>query len=391
MTIRTALLTSLALVLAACSGSDGEPSDTVDGLTDEQAAALEQYLQAIPSEERVTAATPIDEDADGLPTTGSAEFARDSIAAATAINSPAIAMVRLLKQITALAPTVYNSDTREFVWGPGDNDDGVGQILLYIRQNEEGADFKYEYAFVRLVDRDMATAAPVIWGGANPDLTESGKDAGVTLWDFDASNAFDTAHDPEFSLAQKTQGRFVMMYGSDPNTEADARFNVAVFRDFIPDDATADPPQPFDAEYFYGRVIDPDGQQFDFLDWQLTGDLCDTDPDSCFDNNVVADQEEQFRLMTIFVDKGIGRAEVNVSGGDLASDVAAVECWDANLDRTFVSISADGAVLASEGQCEGVLGSTLSELGMPTIDDIDAELMAALTCVADQGVDGDCE
>ncbi len=391
MKTRTALIATLTFVLAACGGSDGEPSDTVDGLTDEQAATLEQYLQAIPSEERVTAATPIDANADGLPTTGSAEFAKDSIAAATAINSPAVAMVQLLKQITAFPPSVFNSDTREFVWGPGDNEDGVGQILLYIRENEAGADFKYEYAFVRLVDRDMATASPVIWGGANPDPAETGKDAGVTLWDFDASNAFDALHDPDFALVQKTQGRFVMMYGADPEAEADTRFNVAVFRNFIPEDATGDPPQPFDAEYFYGRVVDANGQRFDFLDWQLTGDLCDTDPDSCFDNNVVADQDEAFRLMTVFVDKGIGRAEVNVSGGDLASDVAAVECWDANLDRTFVSISADGVVLASEGQCEGVLGSTLGELGVPSVDDIDPELLAALTCVADQGLDGDCE
>ena len=384
------LAASLPFALVACSGGSGDPRSGADP-SDEELVKLEQHLRAIPSEERVSAVTPIDADADGRPRAGSAEFAQDSIDAAIAINGPAIAMVRLLKLITKLPPTVYNSETNEFVWGPGDNDNGVGQVLLYIRENGPEEDFKYHYAFVRLIDRDMATASPVIWGGANPDPEDKDKGVGVTLWDFDASNAFDQLHDSGFTLDHKTQGRFVMLYGDDPKVEGYARYNVAVFRDFIPDDAKGDDPQPFDSEYFYGRVQEPGEPQFDFLDWQLAGDLCDSDPDSCFDNNVVADQEEDFRLRTVFIDKGIGRAEVEVAGGDLTSDVSAVECWDQNLDRTYLSIAADQSVIASRGQCTGALQSTLTELGVPTINDIDADLMAALTCVADNGIEGDCE
>jgi hypothetical protein len=384
------LAASLPFALVACSGGTKDPGSGAD-LSDEELAKLEQHLRAIPSEERVSAVTPIDADADGRPTAGSAEFAQDSMDAAIAINGPAIAMVRLLKLITKLPPTVYNSETNEFVWGPGDNDDGIGQVLLYIRENGPEEDFKYQYAFVRLVDRDMATATPVIWGGANPDPEDKDKGVGVTLWDFDASNAFDQLYDPAFTLDHKTQGRFVMLYGDDPKAKGRARYNVAVFRNFIPDDAKGDDPQPFDSEYFYGRVQEPDKPQFDFLDWKLTGDLCDSDPDSCFDNNVVADQDEDFRLRTVLIDKGIGRAEVEVSGGDLTVDVSAVECWDQNLDRTYLSFSVDQAVIASDGQCAATLDSTLTELGVPSISDIDANLMAALTCVADNGIDGQCE
>jgi hypothetical protein len=384
------LAASLPFALVACSGGSGDTGSGAD-LSGEQLAQLEQHLRAIPSEERVSAVTPIDADAEGLPTAGTAEFAQDSIDAAIAINGPAIAMVRLLKLVTAMPPTLYNSDTNEFVWGPGDNDDGVGQILLYIRKNGPEEDFEYSYAFVRLMDRDEATASPVIWGGATPDPTDEDKGVGVTLWDFDASNAFDQLYDPSFTLDHKTQGRFVMLYGDDPKAKGSARYNVAVFRDFIPDDAKGEDPQPFDSEYFYGRSKETDGQQFDVLDWKLAGDLCDSDPDSCFDNNVVADQDEDFRLRTLFIDKGIGRAEVEVSGGDLTSDVSAVECWDQDLDRTFLSFSADQSVIASQGQCTGALKSTLTELGVPSIDDIDADLMAALTCVADNGIAGDCE
>ncbi|MBN1609844.1 MAG: hypothetical protein JW940_24640 [Polyangiaceae bacterium] len=381
----------LPLALVACSG-DGADTGSGADLSEEELVKLEQHLRAIPSEERVSAVTPIDADADGRPRAGSAEFAQDSIDAAIAINGPAIAMVRLLKLITKLPPTVYDSDTREFVWGPGDNDNGVGQVLLYIRENGPEEDFKYHYAFVRLVDRDRATALPVIWGGANPDPEDKDKNVGVTLWDFDANNAFDQLHDPAFTLDHKTQGRFVMLYGDDPKAEGHARYNVAVFRDFIPDDAKGDDPQPLDSEYFYGRVKEePSGPQFDFMDWKLKGDLCDSDPDSCFDNNVVADQDEDFRLRTVFIDKGIGRAEVEVAGGDLTSDVSAVECWDKNLDRTYLSISADQSVIVSGGQCADALQSSLAELGVPSIGDIDADLMSKLTCVADNGIDGDCE
>jgi hypothetical protein len=380
----------LPVALVACSGGNGDGNSEAD-LSDTELAKLEQHLSAIPSEERVSAVTPIDADADGTPTAGTAEFAQDSLDAAVAINGPAIAMVRLLKLITASPPTVYNSETHEFVWGPGDNEDGAGQVLLYTRENGPEADFKYDYAFVRLVDNDMATASPVIWGGANPDPEDEDQGVGITLWDFDANNAFDRLHDPAFTLDHKTQGRFVMLYGDDPKADGDARYNVAVFRDFIPDDAKGDNPQPLDSEYFYGRVKQPGAAQFDFLDWKLAGDLCDTDPDSCFDNNVVADQDEAFRLRTVFVDKGVGRAEVEVTGGDLTTDVSAVECWDQNLDRTYLSFSAGPSVIASEGQCAGKLASTLTELGVPSIGDVDAKLMAALTCLAQNGMDDQCK
>lgn len=385
------LFACLPFALVACGGGDDGMGNPAADLSDEEVAKLQQHLKAIPSRERVSAVMPIDADADGAAMSGTAEFAQHSINAAIAVNGPAIAMVSLLKLITAFPPTVYNSDTDDFVWGPGDNDDGVGQVLLYIRENGPDEDFKYHYAFVRLMDRDMATASPVIWGGANPDPEEDDKGVGVTLWDFEANNAFDEQYDPDFTKQGKTQGRFVMLYGDDPDAEGEARYNVAVFRDFVPEDAKGDDPQPVDSEYFYGRAQEPGEVQVDFLDWQISGDICDGDPDSCFDNNVVADEAETFGLRTVFVDKGIGRAEVEVMGGDLSSDVSVVECWDKNLDRTHLSISADQSLLVDDGQCAEGLQATLSELGVPSLGDVDPELMAALACVADNGIEGDCD
>ncbi len=384
------LIAVLPFTFIACSGgTDDGTGNSPDTLSPDEEVKLQQHLRAIPKKERVAVVAPLDADAQGSPE-GSAEFAQYSIRAANNVNGPALAMVELLSAVTEYPPTVYNSDTNEFVWGPGENEDGVGQIMVYIRENGADKDFQYEYAFLRLVDNDLATASPVIWGGSNPDPEDPEKGVGITLWDFDANNAFEAQHDPAFTLENKDHGRVAMMYGEDSEAAGVGRYNVAVFRDFIPADAKAEDPQPFDSEYFYGHVQEPDGPRLDFLDWQLSGDLCDTDPGSCFDNNVIADESETFGLRTVFVDRGLGRAEVEVAGGDLSSDVSVVECWDENLDRTYLNLSVAGATIGEEGACTGGLESTLTELGVPSVDDVDAELMAALTCVAENGIDGDC-
>jgi hypothetical protein len=67
-----------------------------------------------------------------------------------------------------------------------------------------------------------------------------------------------------------------------------------------------------------------------------------------------------------------------------------VECWDEALDSTYVSISADSTLLAEDGECQEPLSGTLAALGIPTLNDIDQELMDDLGCVAENGLEG-CE
>jgi hypothetical protein len=347
------------------------------------AALLQQYRSALPTTERLASGVPTPGNQSGaLALEADSEIARLAIEAAVNVNVPAVQMVLVLKIITDLPPTLYDSETREFVWGPWPSDDGVGNVVAYIRENDAGDDFQYSYAFARLMDQDIATAEPVIAGGASPDPDDPDLGVGVTLWDMQMNNAFDAANDPDFDPdAPRDQGRVAMLYGAGSEGGEDYTFNVAVLRDFVAEDAEPGA-QPADAEIFYGRTR-VDGVPLNFLDWVIEGDVCDATVDSCFENDAVDDADETFAFSAAFLGTA-GRGEAQISGGDLTSELALVECWDTMLETTYLSVD-DGTTSITEGSCGGNEDVTLAESGVPTLDQIDADLMDALDCVASNG------
>jgi hypothetical protein len=295
--------------------------------------------------------------------------------------------VRALQRIVALPPSLYDSSKREFLWGPWDNEDGFGKVSLYIRQNEETEEFRYSYALVRSVDGDIDEMTPVIWGSATPDPDDDDKGVGIGLWDVEANKAFEREHDPAYvGDAASGGGRFVMLYGHQEEGQREAFFNVAVFRDFVPADAGADQ-APIDLDYFYGRVVESGGSVIDFFDSEVSADLCDTSPEDCFENDAVADADESLDFLAVFVNRGVGRAEATVSGGDLESPVSLVECWDALFDRTFIHMDSGGAVVLEDGACAAPMDQSMASLGLPSLSAIDTELLSALDCVARHGVE----
>lgn len=352
-------------------------------------ATLEAYLRALPREARLSAEGPSQGSPGALTYTGNAALARQSALFATAVNAPAASVVRSLRAITDLPPSLFDSSKREFVWGPWDNDQGTGKVLLYIRENEAGADFQYSYALARLPGNDVAEATPVIWGAATPDPSDEDQGIGITLWDLEANLEFDRAHDPAFDAgAPRGRGRFVMLYGHEEQSEREVLFNVAVFRNFVASDAPAEQ-AAVNVDYFYGRVIEQGATRIDFLDSEISADLCDSAPDSCFENDAVADADEVLDLVAVFVNRGFGRAEATLRQGDLATPVSMTECWDTSFDRTFVRVES-GDTLLEDGACESPMDQPMSELGLPTLSSIDAELLTRLDCVAQHGLAG-CE
>jgi hypothetical protein len=384
-TTRIALLT-LPLTFVACGGGLDAESDA-DEAADYDRSRLDEYRGALPDEEQVEAKTPGPEaDPNALTLLGDAELAHLAIKSARDVNAPAKMVVFLLRQITNVPPTLYDSEKREFVWGPWDNEDAYGQVLVYIRENPAGDDFKYGYALVRLVDSDIATAKPVIWGGATPG-EEPRQGMGVTLWDFEADNAFSKEHDPNFDAeAPHDEGRFAMVYGRGDDANGTFKFNVAVVRDFISKD-DEDAREPANLDYFYGHVKGNDGVVVDFLDWQLTGELCNADPETCFETPGGA-ATETLQLRAAFVDRGMGRAEAQITGGDLSQTVSVVECWDDDIDRTHMSVSTDEVVAGEIGTCVAPFDATLAALGVPTIDDLDDEMLEDMDCAATNGLEG---
>ncbi|MEL6545629.1 MAG: hypothetical protein AAFQ82_13440, partial [Myxococcota bacterium] len=149
----------LTLVIAIGLGACSENT--------EDDARLASYKAALPS--RAALAAPEGTAQASTRAVGDvALFPASSVPVVTGINGTVGWVIDTLEAVTDLPPTVFNSDSKEYLWGPFENDDGVGFISVYIRENEPDADFAYTYAFVRGIDRDIANASVIIAGGATP-------------------------------------------------------------------------------------------------------------------------------------------------------------------------------------------------------------------------------
>jgi hypothetical protein len=373
------ILAILPLVLNACGSG-------------EEDARLSAFRQAVPSKTQLLAKKP--QGTAGNDVGDPAYYPYEAAPAALAINGAVGGIIDLMRAVVDLEPTLYDSTTEQYLWGPYDSDEGFGTVAAYIVKLPEGEDFEYAYALLRGTGNDVAQMVPVIWGAATPDPEDEDNGVGVTLWDFEANYAFAQANDPEFATKPFDRGRFVAVYGAQPDPEKEgARFGfvVAVFRNFIAKDNQEPNPTPADLDYLYGRYQDGQGLRVDFLDFLFAADV---------DGNDVADLAEDVEVQMAFLNEGWGRAEASAVGGDLAQNqsVAVIECWDDSLARQYANLDflEDGAPLWSldEGELancgpivEGqpVFANTLDALGMPTLADVDAEMMAALDDVATNG------
>jgi len=401
--ISLSILIPLALVSACDRGQPTavvEDRDRVPDITQEEtdpysAAMLETYKAALPKLSLLEAPSPqSDMQAQlGNPATYPAIAAPQ----VRAVNEQVRGLVDMLEAITALPPTVYNSDTLEFVWGPWENDDTALQgdnVLAYIKDNGAGADHRYSYAFVRGMGNDVATYQPVIWGAMNPGPDDDTGN-GLVLFDFEANKLFEDAHNPSVS-ADLTRGRFAIAFGrgeSDDGSGAMVTIVLSTFRDFLPDGQAGD---VVDMDQLYGHVAGVDGNTVDFVSILAAADIT---PDDAANSAL-----EDIDLRLAFLNGGLGRAEAIASGGDLTSDtgesvVLATECWDGLIARTYLDVAAEGEIAADmpdgritierEGEpelCGPIFNNTLADLSIPSIDDVDSALLEALENVAANGL-----
>jgi hypothetical protein len=396
------LLSSLVLTVA-CDRQAPRPGvedrDRVPEVAEQSdpysAAMLEQFKEAVPSVDQLKAPAPSsDMEAQlGDP----AIYPRLAAPQVHAVNLHVAGLILTLEVITALPPTVYNSDTQEFVWGPWENKDSalVGDhALVYIKDNGEDADFRYSYAFLRGVGNDMATYQPVIWGASTPgEEPRTGK--GLVLYDFEANKAFEDAHNPDVddSLAR---GRFAIAFGrgeADDGSGSMVSLVVSSFRDFRPDGEDGG---TANMDQMYGHVDGADGNKVDFVSILAEGNVTPEDaPDSAL---------EDIDLRLAFLNGGHGRAEAIVSGGDLTSDtgesvVLATECWDGLIARTYLNLSAEGEIAAGtqdgtlvigqEGElelCGPIFENSLDDLHIPSLEDVEPEHLEALQNIAANGI-----
>lgn len=360
---RNLTILTATMALSACTPSYDE-------------ALLDEYRGALPSNDTLSARSP----ASGTFALGeTAVYPSESAGLVHGINGAVGSIVDGLGAIVEQPPTLYDGTTEEFVWGPW-ADETHGSVAVYIKRQGSEADFEYVYALLRGPDNaELGAMTPIIIGGATPDPDDDDHGEGVTLWDFDANNEFLESQ----GMPTESEGRFIAAYGRDIGDDGnEAAMVVASFRDFVSeDDLDA---APGDLDYFYGRVWDQ--HTIDFLDYRGTFDVSDpTD-----------DVPEDVEVRMAFVDEGIGRAEANAVGGSLYEDqiVLVDECWNEAVAQTYLNATLlDGDSTQKMYQvgdvtdCSDPFQSTLDELAVPSLDDVDPALLEALDAWANSGIE----
>lgn len=376
----------LLLVPALCVACGGEDAPAGDAYTSE---VLAEYRRAIPDSDRLVATEPGISQSGALTRAGDAVLATYGVGFARSVNRPVLALVATLRALSELEPTSFDLAQRRFVWGPWDNQRGVGKVALVVSRNEPGADFVYSYQLLRLPGDDLAAATPVILGGATPDAADPELGVGVALWDVEANRDFEAANAGDVGLGR---GRFVTLFGHETTADGAAYFNLAAFRSFVPEDAQdGELAAPIDVDYFYGRFQGEDGTRIDFVDSDVLANVCGASTDSCFTSTAAPSAEiERFEYGAYFINRGSGRAEVWLSEGDLSADAHFVECWSPALERTSFQVEASGAMVETleNGSCTAPTDQPAAELGLPTLEDIDRGLLGLMSCAAENGAIG---
>lgn len=394
---RTLMLMTLSLATAC---AEEQQEDTYEQ------ELLHEMRAALPQAGRLQAATP----SNSANAPGDARYPGQAYDIVVGINGHVHAIVETLRFVSELPPTLFNSDTEEFVWGPWENEDGIGYVTAYIRRNPpkdngEAPDFEFGYALLVGIDNDLAHMLPVIYGGGTPDPDNEDNGVGVTVWDIEAHHAFIQEHRDEALAAgmdvdgPQTRGRFVALYGAGDGDNPGDRFAFvyAVLRNFVdaesPNYAAELASGGGDLEYLYGRFESTGDFSASFLDLDVSANQ-DGNPDT----------EEAGRMHLAFVNDGRGRAEVQWAGFDESAQhvsVESTECWSDSIETTYLltqEVSGTPVVVEEVGtvaDCLFPFNQELGELDLPTLDTFDAErdnqTRRDIKCVGEYGLDAETQ
>lgn len=373
-----------AALLVATTACDElpEPTPTPDNEIDQ--ALLATYKRAVPKKNTLSAKLPESVGGAGAAVGDVAQYPQLAVPHVEGVNTLIGNILDTVDAVVQTPPTLFNSETQEFLWGPFDNTDSPlegDKALVFIRDNGEGAEFRYEFAFARLMSDDVATAVPVIYGAVNPDEAVEDNGSGVLLLDFEASRAFTEANGG--ITLREGRGRFATAFFRGPD-EANEGNTVTVvvgsFRGFAGEDGVA----TADVDHLWGRVDGADGNRVDFID--LT-----------FDGNVLeeSDAVETLDLQLVAFNGGLGRGEALLTGGDAGTNIGSgIECWNAAVEQQFYEVTltdeaGQSTVVETQGDasgCTAPFDAPLATLDIPTLENMDAGILAALQDAAENGI-----
>jgi hypothetical protein len=379
----TISITLTALIFILWSGCGDNPNDTQE--------LYSRYRKAIPAKSRLAAKAPEASHPEG-DVGNQAIYPQFAFSVVSTINNVILNLIDNLEAFVDLPPTMYNRKTQEFVWGPFDNESTPqkgDQIFVYVRDQGDDADYQYTYAFLRgMVGEDPASFRPVIMGSTTLDNADESFGSGIVLWDFEADYELEEVLNPGHD-GQYPRGRFAAVYEhwtSQEDESVEVTAVVAAFRDFIFDDSEIGA-APINLDYLWGRV-ETFEHHMDYLDFHYVADLEGTSNTG----------PEDMGIRMAFDSSGIGRAEVNVVGGDLPNDypdyhLEGVECWDTALQRVYLLLELtpddEGSSnptypFVAEGTSDNCEIEDLQQV--PSLEDIDQDLLATLGFVASHGI-----
>jgi hypothetical protein len=348
----------LTIVAAGCSGGGGSSGGG-------DAAEVAEYKEAVPDSMQLSKLLIPGTNGRAAPIIGEdAVFPAIAVPVATAVNGVVEIIVTALQNVVDTPYTYFDRENEQVFWGPYDYDGGNGEIVLMVQkfssEYPEEPD-AYAWKLFRVPDgfdlaaaiaagEQPADAYPVMAGYSQPDLPDGY--SGFAMMDLTADSAAGAALGETGPFGE---GVFVAAYGSlaDP-VEPGAKFEyvMSTFRGFR-DAGSLD--APLDVDYLYGNLVGE--TNLTFFNFVTAGDIISDTP-----------ALETMNVRMAFLNQADGRAEVTVTGGDVAGTGYASECWDNAINQTYLELS-DGINYSTDGSvydCTTPFESTLDELEMPT-------------------------
>ena len=399
------VLLTLYLIIIVI-GCERPPSSTdIVSVLDE--GRLTTYRSSLPTESAVVAPTPMSSMvvSPGLPRALTPELAEGAL---EPVRTTLMRVVNLVDEVLAYAPTLYNIDTTELIWGPFQASTDFGTVALYISENPdynptfleeedpEGSPLQYIYAIMRGASYDLQTLTPIVSGGSTPDDSGEERGLGMVVFDYERERGFVQTHGEVAAEGCLPAGRFAAFYGRDAmrtsdgtDTGNDQSYVLGIFRSYVPKYSTV--ATPLDIDYFYGNIL-ASTSTISFSNYGLLADF-DGQPETV----------EQIAVKQAFFSyhrdgpAGSGRSEITAINETMTEQQAFVasECWDQSLARTYFTMGrVDGesyTLLDSHNteltNCDLAFQAGFDAIGLPDAQSADSRLLDLLETLATEGIE----
>jgi hypothetical protein len=314
-----ALILSVLFLLPACL--------QLDGLGDGTAS---RFSQGVPNPDNVVLSIPADPLPNGLRVGETAEYWSQTMRKTSSVNGSVDGLLSAIRRMAELEP--YEESETQAVWGPVTPDDSEITSMLVITETGPGQ-FDFDYQIRPASSDDDADFRSLI-AGSNTVLDQPGSqvaERGFFVLDWTNFNAVD----PEFEFV----GTMTVHYDASDGAFRSVEVIYADFHSAVASDGVLS--EPVDMTYRYLRYVDGAGE----LQFAFAGNV--------HDDAEAKPLEETYRVRSRWTTSGAGRADVRISGTDVATDlaeqglteteVALSECWDDGFLRVFFERSPAGS------------------------------------------------